>query len=408
MEADPASLVTTTDIPPPPKEEISDIEDKARSERRNAASLDYVFVPQVERGWRPYVRGHWVWTDEYGWYWASNEPFAWATYHYGRWGYDPEIGWFWVPGNVWAPAWVTWRRGGGHVGWAPIAPRGRGYALGYAEYYEPPIVEAWVFVPERRFVAVDVVSYVEPVVEINTILRESRESFHLEHRGDVVVNEFLPRREVAKIVGTEIKEYKVRDAREPRQSVSGDTIEAFRPKLTDAEPKEAPAKVVERVDELKSKPKLSETAKGERPEGAPPSAAELKPSKGIEGTPESAKTEGEGKPEGKSAEERPGEPKGKSAEEQGKPERSKAEEQGKPEGKSADERGGEPKGKGAEEQGKPERSKAEQQGKPERKSAEKRPGEPKGKSAEEQGKPERSKAEQQGKPEGKSAEERGG
>jgi hypothetical protein len=40
MEADPASLVTTTDIPPPPKEEISDIEDKARSERRNAASLE--------------------------------------------------------------------------------------------------------------------------------------------------------------------------------------------------------------------------------------------------------------------------------------------------------------------------------------------------------------------------------
>jgi hypothetical protein len=143
--------------------------------------FDYVFVPQVESGWRPYVRGHWVWTDEYGWYWASNEPFAWAVYHYGRWGYDPDIGWFWVPGNVWAPAWVTWRRGGGHVGWAPIAPRGRGYALGYADYYEPPIVEAWVFVPEKRFVAVDIVSYVEPVVEVNTILRESREGCFAEN-----------------------------------------------------------------------------------------------------------------------------------------------------------------------------------------------------------------------------------
>ena len=64
-----------------------------------------------------------------------------------------------------------------------------------------------------------------------------------------------------------------------------------------------------RPDELKSKPKLPETAKGERPEGAPPSAAELKPSEGSEGTPAKAerdKAEQQGKPEGKSAEERGG------------------------------------------------------------------------------------------------------
>jgi hypothetical protein len=88
-----------------------------------------------------------------------------------------------------------------------MGPRGRGYAIGFEDYYEPPIVEAWVFVPERRFVAVDLDSYVEPVVEVNTILRETGETFHIKRRGEVVVNEFLPRGEMAKIVDTDIKAY---------------------------------------------------------------------------------------------------------------------------------------------------------------------------------------------------------
>ncbi|MCY1060360.1 hypothetical protein OV142_35060 [Nannocystis sp. SCPEA4] len=28
----------------------------------------------------------------------------------------------WVPGEVWAPAWVDWRWGGGYVAWAPLPP----------------------------------------------------------------------------------------------------------------------------------------------------------------------------------------------------------------------------------------------------------------------------------------------
>ncbi len=49
----------------------------------------YVWLPEdVSPRWRPYTVGRWTYTDEYGWYWDSNEPFAWAVYHYGRWGYD--------------------------------------------------------------------------------------------------------------------------------------------------------------------------------------------------------------------------------------------------------------------------------------------------------------------------------
>jgi len=76
---------------------------------------------RVAAGWRPYCYGHWVWTD-CGWYWASDEPWAWACYHYGCWDYDEAYGWFWIPGIEWAPAWVTWRIGGGFIGWAPCLP----------------------------------------------------------------------------------------------------------------------------------------------------------------------------------------------------------------------------------------------------------------------------------------------
>jgi hypothetical protein len=79
---------------------------------------------QVAVGWRPYCEGSWVWTD-CGWYWESYEPWAWACYHYGSWVYDPAFGgWFWVPDIEWAPAWVTWRVGGGYCGWAPYGPHG--------------------------------------------------------------------------------------------------------------------------------------------------------------------------------------------------------------------------------------------------------------------------------------------
>ncbi len=78
---------------------------------------------QVAVGWRPYCYGHWVWTD-CGWYWVSDEPWAWACYHYGSWVDEPGYGWVWVPGVEWAPAWVSWRVGGGYVGWAPLPPAG--------------------------------------------------------------------------------------------------------------------------------------------------------------------------------------------------------------------------------------------------------------------------------------------
>ena len=107
-----------------------------------------VWVPdQRPRGWRPYSVGHWVFTDDWGWFWVSDDDEAdwgWVTYHYGRWIYDRGA-WFWVPGDEWAPAWVNWRRGDSFVGWSPLPPDDVAY-----DYDEDPTY--WTFI-EPRFVA---------------------------------------------------------------------------------------------------------------------------------------------------------------------------------------------------------------------------------------------------------------
>lgn len=110
------------------------------------------FPSYVDRDWRPYTDGYWVWTDA-GWYWASDEPWAWATYHYGRWAWDEYYGWVWVPGIEWAPAWVCWRWGGGYIGWAPMPPGCDFDPFDNVIYFERIVIpwHAYVFVQHRHF-----------------------------------------------------------------------------------------------------------------------------------------------------------------------------------------------------------------------------------------------------------------
>ncbi len=174
----------------------------------------------VEVGWRPYCAGEWVWTD-CGWYWASDEPWGWACYHYGYWAYDPGFGWVWVPGVEWAPAWVTWRVGGGYIGWAPLAPPG------------------WVFrhYPEpNHFVFVGEVQFGGPIVASKLIVKNtsvfaktselggvSRESRTLGGAGPqkVMVNNGPKPEAVQKATGRTFKAVSIHDAvrrtAQPRQ-----------------------------------------------------------------------------------------------------------------------------------------------------------------------------------------------
>ncbi len=94
---------------------------------------EWVNVPPYGLAWEPYAsvvgpdfvpytNGHWEYSDA-GWLWVAAWDWGWAPFHYGSWTYVSGV-WAWIPGSVWAPAWVSWRYGGGVVGWAPVGPRG--------------------------------------------------------------------------------------------------------------------------------------------------------------------------------------------------------------------------------------------------------------------------------------------
>ena len=91
------------------------------------ASYGWIWMPAVGvvgADFSPYTtNGHWV-LSEFGWTWVSDWSWGWAPFHYGRWTPVAGRGWCWVPGRNWGPAWVSWRSGGGYVGWAPLPPRG--------------------------------------------------------------------------------------------------------------------------------------------------------------------------------------------------------------------------------------------------------------------------------------------
>ncbi|MCP5549133.1 MAG: hypothetical protein H7A50_17355, partial [Akkermansiaceae bacterium] len=120
----------------------------------------YVWQPVVVRdvSWRPYTRGRWVCTD-HGWTWVSDEPFGWATYHYGRWALVAGRGWVWIPGSEWAPAWVCWRYGSSHIGWAPLPPE----SLAYRHWAWDANIETTLGIGSSWFCFVETRNFCEPV-----------------------------------------------------------------------------------------------------------------------------------------------------------------------------------------------------------------------------------------------------
>ncbi len=109
----------------------------------NTREYGRVWVPNVGDDFHPYgSNGYWAMTD-YGNTWVSNYDWGWAPFHYGRWYYDDFYGWSWIPGYEWAPAWVSWRSGGGYYGWAPLGPR-----MGISININIPS-RHWMFISDR-------------------------------------------------------------------------------------------------------------------------------------------------------------------------------------------------------------------------------------------------------------------
>src|SRR6266566_5762000 len=167
-----------------------------------------VWIPsRVARDWKPYTVGHWVYSQDYGWYWAANDQEAdWGlvTYHYGRWVTDDQFGWMWIPGTEWGPGWVQWRHGRQHVGWAPLPPDEV-----ITEFREAP--QFWVFVRERDLVAPRLTEVILPPQERGVFFRDTvvvNRTVVLQDRG-FGVNPGIPPTYIAAAYGRPIPSYQI-------------------------------------------------------------------------------------------------------------------------------------------------------------------------------------------------------
>ena len=154
----------------------------------------YVFQPRQaaqSRDWRPYTNGHWVYTDA-GWTWISDEQFGWATYHYGRWIRLRSVGWVWVPGDEWAPAWVSWRKGNDYVGWAPLPPEAQfdrqTGIRNWADNYYDIGPEQYAFVPANQFGAKVSARVVLPTAQNVTIINQTINITNITYNNSVIVD----------------------------------------------------------------------------------------------------------------------------------------------------------------------------------------------------------------------------
>ncbi len=122
----------------------------------NTPEYGTVWMPSVEPGFQPYAtNGRWIVT-EYGNTWVSDYAWGRVPFHYGRWYLDRFGRWAWVPGNEWAPAWVSWRSGGGYYGWAPLGP-------GLNSHVNVNIPPAWwTFVPQVYITSPRLYNYCVP------------------------------------------------------------------------------------------------------------------------------------------------------------------------------------------------------------------------------------------------------
>jgi hypothetical protein len=211
----------------------------------DVAPYGWVWTPyDVPVGWRPYTDGRWVYTA-YGWTWLSDDAWGWAPYHYGRWTWDRYYGWLWVPGNVWAPAWVAWRYGGGWIGWAPLPPEvgWNGVGLEYGSYDVDRDLSRyrWSFCSETDFTTTRVRTVVVPRSRNVTLLSTTRDVTRYESLDAHPAERGFTSDMLERALKRRIQRYDISDApgvgRDRAAVVRGDVVEMYRPKIRDRVPK---------------------------------------------------------------------------------------------------------------------------------------------------------------------------
>ncbi|RWF90518.1 MAG: hypothetical protein EOQ36_00275 [Mesorhizobium sp.] len=241
-----------------------------------------VFVPvDVPDDWRPYTLGHWVYTEQYGWLWVSDEPFGWATYHYGRWGYADDIGWYWVPGTRWAPAWVSWRRDREHMIWAPLPPRRDPDLISIEVTFDTTPDFYWVVVPTREFLAEDIsVVVIRDEPEFVRIVEAAEPAGDVTIQNNVVINKVIDVDVIEKETNQQVTVIEVSETETPEQAgkLENNTVTVFEGEVkADPDAKPAELKDIEEVKQVQAGRKSKPTEDAATTEKAPASDEEVKP-----------------------------------------------------------------------------------------------------------------------------------
>jgi hypothetical protein len=204
-----------------------------------------IWVPNADEGFRPYAtRGHWVVTD-YGNTWVSDYEWGWATFHYGRWRYDDYYGWEWIPGHQWAPAWVSWRHGGGYYGWAPLTP-GISISISIGGGYRVPD-DYWVCAPQEYITSPVIYNYYVPPTRSVTIIRNTTIINNTYVNNNVTYVTGPRVQEIRQVTHNDVRVYNINNASRPGPvNVTNNTVNIYRPAVQKA-PDARPARVVDAV-----------------------------------------------------------------------------------------------------------------------------------------------------------------
>ncbi|AMQ56216.1 DUF6600 domain-containing protein [Algoriphagus sanaruensis] len=205
------------------------------------ARYGYIWLPAVYDDFHPYgTNGHWVMT-EYGNTWVSDYDWGWATFHYGRWYFDDYYqSWAWIPGYEWAPAWVSWRSGGGYYGWAPLGP---GVSINVRINIP---TRHWVFIPTARIYHQNVWGFYSPYAHHRTKIKIINRTTVV--NNTVVYNNYSvyagpSRREVERVTRQAVPVYNIRSSEAPgRAAVARNEVRLYRPEINESRGRTAEAR----------------------------------------------------------------------------------------------------------------------------------------------------------------------
>jgi hypothetical protein len=226
----------------------------------DAGDYGYVWHPRdVGDDWRPYVDGHWAYTDA-GWTWLSDEPYSWAVYHYGRWTKLADVGWVWAPGTEWGPAWVSFRYSNRHVGWAPLPPEaefgGEAREIGpWSDSYYDVGPTNYIFVDVRNFGAPRLRDFELPLNQNVTFIDETTNitNIRVENNGVFLGGpdfDVINRESAQKIPRLQLERRTNGFGADPnsfRASVQGNSLRVAAPAIAAAAATVAPPKIARKL-----------------------------------------------------------------------------------------------------------------------------------------------------------------